>query len=91
MDRAKFGWFVERLLSKLDIPSVRPDASSSSNQGAGIGDGSDDGAPSTCHVRLALQGVGTQDAVANKASYAISSSLILVIHYNMIIGTNLIV
>jgi hypothetical protein len=37
MDRAKFGWFVERLLSKLDIPSVRPDASSSYNQGAGIG------------------------------------------------------
>jgi hypothetical protein len=30
-------------------------------------------------------------AVANMASYAISSSLILVIHDNMIIGTNLIV
>jgi hypothetical protein len=29
--------------------------------------------------------------VANMASYAISSSLILVIHDNMIIGTNLIV
>jgi hypothetical protein len=30
-------------------------------------------------------------SVANMASYAISSSLILVIHDNMIIGTNLIV
>jgi hypothetical protein len=32
-----------------------------------------------------------QRTIANMASYAISSSLILVIHDNMIIGTNLIV
>jgi hypothetical protein len=32
---------------------------------------------------------GEIGAVANMASYAISSSLILVIHDNMIIGTNL--
>jgi hypothetical protein len=34
---------------------------------------------------------GPRRLVANMASYAISSSLILVIHDNMIIGTNLIV
>jgi hypothetical protein len=37
------------------------------------------------------QGYNYQDYVVNMASYAISSSLILVIHDNMIIGTNHIV
>jgi hypothetical protein len=38
-----------------------------------------------------MRGAKAEHIVANMASYAISSSLIFVIHDNMIIGTNQIV
>jgi hypothetical protein len=43
------------------------------------------------HDDIHRDGFGGVITVANMASYAISSSLILVIHDNMIIGTNSIV
>jgi hypothetical protein len=49
----------------------------------------DEGAGGDVHYVTVEQ--DPDQSVANMASYAISSSLILVIHDNMIIGTNLIV